>query len=263
MKRTCLPIFALIAYLAAAPWAAGQEASSPERNPVPAQEKSETDPLVDEYFERIEAGQYDEAGKVVDQMEIEEPDSPLVPMLRNWVDRFKAEPDEEKRAGLYFEFLGDTFKLLGEAFQGIGESMGELDAALETLGPKDSEEALAFAAIEGKTEQVETLLDQGVSPNAKESFGQTALELAISQGHFEIAQLLVDRGADVNLPSMLGMTPLISAAARGDIPGVKLLLASGADVNLKDQVGGTALSRARKYQHTQVIQLLEQAGAHE
>ena len=56
------------------------------------------------------------------------------------------------------------------------------------------------------------------------------------------------------------VTPLMGAAFIGDAAAVKAMLAGGADINAKDKVGWTALTYAACKGHSEIIQLLEEAG---
>jgi ankyrin repeat protein len=54
---------------------------------------------------------------------------------------------------------------------------------------------LGEAALEGRLDEVQSLLDQGADPNAENSHGKTPLGLALLSDHPDVAQLLVERGA--------------------------------------------------------------------
>ncbi len=56
---------------------------------------------------------------------------------------------------------------------------------------------------------------------------------------------------------------LVVAAARGDTATVQALLDAGADVNAKDNEGWTALHEAEIGGHTEVVEILKNAGATE
>jgi len=109
---------------------------------------------------------------------------------------------------------------------------------------KDPSDFLAIAICNNTTEAVEWLLDQGVSPNAKNEDGDTMLHLAVwNDVSCEIIGLLIDRGADVNAQNEDRSTPLQSALPGHNILAVELLLNRGADVNIKDKHNGTALDK--------------------
>ena len=60
-----------------------------------------------------------------------------------------------------------------------------------------------------------------------------------------------------------GRTPLYWASSQGHLEVVRALLAAGADVNRSDNYGFTPLSVALAFNHTQIADLLRDAGAHE
>ncbi len=55
----------------------------------------------------------------------------------------------------------------------------------------------------------------------------------------------------------------MDAAGHGHINTVQALLDAGADVNAKQKYGGTALKYAIAQGHTEIVELLKQAGAKE
>ena len=125
---------------------------------------------------------------------------------------------------------------------------------------------LMRAALEGQTESVEALLEQGADVNAKDSEGRTALMFASVNMHFGSAKALLEHGADVNAKANDGCTALMLAASSDDIEIVRALLRKGADVSGKfTQTGKTALQLAEEKGYTDIVGLLltakrEQAG---
>src|ERR1700730_14186841 len=76
---------------------------------------------------------------------------------------------------------------------------------------------------------VRALLKQGVSVNAVDSLGGTALHDAVWAGELEIARLLIDAGADVNARhAEAGSTPLHYAIITNHVEIAELLIANGA-----------------------------------
>lgn len=75
-------------------------------------------------------------------------------------------------------------------------------------------------------------------------------------------ETLLKAGADPNAAPLTGETPLMTAARVGNVKAVKLLLAHRADVNAKEiSHGQTALMWAVARQHSEVVQVLIEAGA--
>lgn len=124
-----------------------------------------------------------------------------------------------------------------------------------------------------KTDEAKYLLDAGADINAKiDHDGSTALMLAAGDGRTDIVKLLIDAGADVNARNDRCSTALIEALnppyrcvwyyeVPDKTPLIQLLINAGADIDAKDSYGKTALSYAERKGHTQIAQLLRDAGA--
>lgn len=123
---------------------------------------------------------------------------------------------------------------------------------------------LVWAAEEGNAECVACLLKHGAGKQPQSLNG--ALFSATTRGPIEAVQLLLEHGADPNAAvGFAGYTPLMGAAYSESLPlsALKLLLEKGADVKKKGANGETALSLAQKRGRTEVVELLEKAGAKE
>ena len=93
-----------------------------------------------------------------------------------------------------------------------------------------------------------------------------ALFEASVRGHAEIVRLLLDHSADPSAASGFARySPLMGAAYSETLNTeiVRMLLQRGANVEWKAANGETALSLARKRGHTEIVDLLMQAGAAE
>lgn len=123
--------------------------------------------------------------------------------------------------------------------------------------------SLQRAAEAGQLAQIEALLDKGVSVDARDLNGDTALVAAARSGQAKAIKLLLDRGASINARGDLDCTALTAAASKGHLASVKLLARRGADLNLKEYDGKTALLAARHYKHKPISDWLEnyKAGA--
>lgn len=121
--------------------------------------------------------------------------------------------------------------------------------------------ALIAAASGGSDEISRKLLSKGADPNARDNTGSTALMEAAESDHKETTKVLLENSSDVNLADNDGRTALIRAAARGHSEMVRLLLNKGARVDLKDKLGRDALMWAEINDHSDVINLLRKAGA--
>lgn len=122
--------------------------------------------------------------------------------------------------------------------------------------------ALVWAAEEGNAECLACLLKHDAGKEQRTL--NAALFSAATRGPVDAVRLLLEHGADPNAAAgFAGYTPLMGAAySESNAPAaVRLLLDKGADVNKKGANGETALSLARKRGRTEVVEMLEKAGA--
>lgn len=123
------------------------------------------------------------------------------------------------------------------------------------------EDAAMLSAYQGHDQVIDLLAAWGADfgPNRK---GWTPLSYAAYAGRCEtVAHLLTAYGVEVDQPIENGLTPLMLAANQGHLECVKSLLAAGADPNRKAGPGRTARKLAEKGGHTDIMDLLEEAGA--
>ena len=124
-----------------------------------------------------------------------------------------------------------------------------------------------YAGAEGRLEVLKLLIDAGADTRSTNRFGGTALIPAAERGHVEVVQELLSRtNVKIDHVNNLGWTALLEAVILGDggprrTEVVRLLIAAGANVNIPDGRGVTPLSHARQRGYTQMIGLLERAGA--
>lgn len=130
---------------------------------------------------------------------------------------------------------------------------------LEQHDLPNGESALLEQARNGNTSAVASLLAAGISANATNKFGQSALMAAGFAGHTEVVRLLLQHGASID--DQLGLSLLHHAAGKGQTELVATLLDSGVDVNAQDGVGYTALMRAAEAGQDEMIELLVAKGA--
>lgn len=116
------------------------------------------------------------------------------------------------------------------------------------------------AAGGGDVVAIKKALNQGISVNAKDKDGVTAIMLAASEGKLAAVQALVKAGADVNAATKDGLTPLMSAAFSGSAAIVKLLLAEGANKAANTAKGLTAADIAVQAKKPDIVKLLASSG---
>lgn len=102
---------------------------------------------------------------------------------------------------------------------------------------------LLDAAWQGDLEEVRKMIEEeGVSPDACNADGVTALHCAAASANYPMVEYLLEVGANVNVADDHGWTPLHSAAYNNHHETVELLLAYGADVEALDSQGQTPIS---------------------
>lgn len=126
-----------------------------------------------------------------------------------------------------------------------------------------------YAGAEGLLEILKLTIEAGADPTLTNRFGGVALIPASERGHVEVVRELLTRTQiNVNHVNNLGWTALLEAIilSNGGVKHqqiVQLLIEHGADVNLPDKDGVTPLEHARQRGYTEIVRLLEQAGASE
>ena len=102
-------------------------------------------------------------------------------------------------------------------------------------------------------EAVESLLDIGANPNAKDEWGTPVLLYATGTNqytneHIEIVNKLLEYGAksSINKEDEYGNTPFLTAVFNNDLEVVKLFLQYGANPSIKSGRGESPLSLARQ-----------------
>jgi len=108
---------------------------------------------------------------------------------------------------------------------------------------------------------LQTLLDDGLNPDAIYGDGTSALHWASYHASVSAAQMLLNAGANVNATTDLGVTPLWLAAENADADMVRLLLQAGADPLIALTSGETIVMTASQTGNADVVRQLLQAGA--
>jgi serine/threonine protein kinase len=158
-------------------------------------------------------------------------------------------------------FTEDAFTKVAE--KGDTDAVDLFLAAGMSPDARDSQgkTALINAASGGSDEISRKLLSKGADPNARDNTGSTALMEAAGNDHKKTTGVLLENNSDVNLADNDGRTALIRAAARGHSEMVRILLNKDARVDLKDRQGRDALMWAEINDHSDVADLLRKAGA--
>eukprot|EP01048_Picozoa_sp_COSAG05_P012482 COSAG05_NODE_1251_length_5381_cov_82.840591_4_plen_181_part_00 len=114
----------------------------------------------------------------------------------------------------------------------VGEAGGEPVDATNS----DGETALHWAAIKGRLEAVQYLLQRGASVDVPNNYKNTALHWAACGGHAAVARELVLHGADPRLTEVGGNTPLQDAERWGHGAAIGAAIEDGQKTKAAAQV---------------------------
>lgn len=117
----------------------------------------------------------------------------------------RAHPLQTRFKQLVYGFIG--IGLLALSFVGLAELWG-----LAVATPADK---LTRAAERGRLDEIRNRVEQGMSIDATNTFGRTALMTAAENGQTSVAAWLVRRGADPNRKDAAGKTAAMLASAHG------------------------------------------------
>ena len=101
---------------------------------------------------------------------------------------------------------------------------------LDKVGTLDErgKSLLHYAVLGSAADVVELLLSRGMSPNIKDTTGETPIFDCARKAKLKIAKILLNNKANVNIENSRKETPLHLACAKGDIDFIKLLVENGA-----------------------------------
>ncbi len=132
---------------------------------------------------------------------------------------------------------------------------------LERQGLEFTADAFLIQVFLGHTKAVELYLEAGMSPDATDERGWTALHKAAQNDSPKILEALLERKAKVDARTVKGDTPLCRAASQGLSANVARLLDAGADVHAQCSFEKTPLHRAAEEGDVTSIARLLAAGA--
>lgn len=117
------------------------------------------------------------------------------------------------------------------------------------------ETAIMLAAYRGHLESVKLLYRHAARLDQP---GWAPIHYAAIEGKTEVLRFLLDQGAMIDAPAPNGATALMLTARGGHIAALKLLLERGANPALRTDSGGSALDWAEAANHTEAANLLRQ-----
>ncbi|XP_021774971.1 acyl-CoA-binding domain-containing protein 1-like [Chenopodium quinoa] len=104
----------------------------------------------------------------------------------------------------------------------------------EDSGVEMKMDAIHAFAREGDVENLLRCIENGISPNSKDSEGRTPLHWAVDRGHLPVIDLLYSKDADVNAKDNEGQTALHYAVVCDREAIAEYLVKHNADVDIKD-----------------------------
>jgi ankyrin repeat protein len=156
-------------------------------------------------------------------------------------------------------------KLFNAIYRGDGRRVRKLLKRGVSPNARDAHgsTALYIAAVQGEAWPVGELLAAGASPDVPSGGDSDGTPLcgAASWGHAPVLRALLAAGADPGLAEADGYTPLAWAVSGGSLDSVWMLLDAGADPNQADARGRTPLLRAAEHGQLSLVRLLLEHGA--
>ena len=132
---------------------------------------------------------------------------------------------------------------------------------------RDRYDIVTIAAVADDFPTLKVALDIGCSArNVTSRYDGTALIAAAHLGHDGVVRALIRAGAPVDHVNNLGWTALIESIVLGNggrnhTDTLEALVKAGANVNLADRAGATPLRLAKGRGYTEMVRILEAAGA--
>lgn len=150
---------------------------------------------------------------------------------------------------------------------GVAEVLVEAGASVNVKDETEQSAYLISTSEVGDDPRLLRLtLRNGANVESLDSYDGTGLIRAAERGHVEVVTELLETDIEGDHVNDLGWTALLEAIILGDggprhTQVVRLLVDAGADVNIADGEGVTPLEHARRRDHEEIVEILENAGA--
>lgn len=116
-----------------------------------------------------------------------------------------------------------------------------------------------LAAYNGDIKAMQEMMDAKINPNARDSFGGTAMHASMFQKNLEVVKMLIAYGCDVNAVGIKnGYTPLHDGVWASNLEAIKLLIKAGANPKIKSKDGLTPYQKASKEGKSEIASYLKQ-----
>jgi ankyrin repeat protein len=141
------------------------------------------------------------------------------------------------------------------------ESVIERDADLEAQDDAKLT-PLILAALAGRVDVLNVLIENGANPHGRDGNGLTGLHAGAHVGEIKVVRLFLGYGLDASdQQNSFSISPLHAAAERGFVEIAASLINHGANLDLTSGTGHTALFMAALNTHPDMIRLLKANGA--
>lgn len=133
----------------------------------------------------------------------------------------------------------------------------------------DYYDMVTIAAVANDIDTMKLALELGNKPtNITSRYDGTALIAAAHLGHVDIVKTLISAGAPLDHVNNLNWTALIESIVLGDggedhTQTLKALVDAGANINITDGSGNSPLTLAKQRGYTNMVEILQAAGARE
>jgi ankyrin repeat protein len=133
--------------------------------------------------------------------------------------------------------------------------------SVDPCSKEDGLTPLMCAARDNEYDLFKKGLKRTTDINARDIYGWTALTYSVAQGNYEMTQMLLSKNADPNISDTDGRSILMHAINFNNDKIAILLITSNVDVTVRDKKGATALGLAWSKSKSEIVALLEKAGA--